>query len=56
MCHLHVSISFSTCFEEKLIFEYNRIAFCACYAANTWNAQTFPFLSQLLYYENGEGS
>ncbi|KAF7342730.1 OPT oligopeptide transporter [Mycena sanguinolenta] len=29
------------------------IAFCACYQANTWNTQNFPFLSQLLYYENG---
>ncbi|KAF4609517.1 hypothetical protein D9613_012220 [Agrocybe pediades] len=29
------------------------IAFCACYAANTWNTQNFPFLTQLLYYENG---
>ncbi|KAE9396396.1 OPT oligopeptide transporter [Gymnopus androsaceus JB14] len=30
-----------------------RIAFCATFASNTWNAQNFPFLSQLLYYENG---
>ncbi|KAF4618316.1 hypothetical protein D9613_011703 [Agrocybe pediades] len=29
------------------------IAFCACYARNTWNTQNFPFLTQLLYYENG---
>jgi len=29
------------------------IAFCACYAMNTWNTQNFPFLTQLLYYENG---
>ncbi|KAF7302311.1 OPT oligopeptide transporter [Mycena chlorophos] len=29
------------------------IAFCACFAANTWHAQNFPFLTQLLYYENG---
>jgi hypothetical protein len=29
------------------------IAFCAAYATNTWNTQNFPFLSQLLYYENG---
>ncbi|KJA14222.1 hypothetical protein HYPSUDRAFT_150665 [Hypholoma sublateritium FD-334 SS-4] len=29
------------------------IAFCACYAMNTWNAQRFPFLTQLLYYANG---
>lgn len=29
------------------------IAFCACYAMNTWKAQNFPFLSQLLYFENG---
>ncbi|RDB18213.1 Oligopeptide transporter 9 [Hypsizygus marmoreus] len=29
------------------------IAFCACYATNTWNGQNFPFLSQALFYENG---
>ncbi|CAK5272524.1 unnamed protein product [Mycena citricolor] len=29
------------------------IAFCAAYASNTWNAQNYPFLSQLLYRENG---
>ncbi|KAH9477169.1 Oligopeptide transporter 3 [Psilocybe cubensis] len=29
------------------------IAFCACYASNTWNTQNFPFLTQLLFYENG---
>ncbi|KAJ3912570.1 OPT oligopeptide transporter [Lentinula edodes] len=29
------------------------IAFCACYAMNTWDTQNFPFLSQLLYYKNG---
>ncbi|KAF8890828.1 peptide transporter MTD1 [Gymnopilus junonius] len=29
------------------------IAFCACFAANTWSGQTFPFLSQALFYENG---
>lgn len=29
------------------------IAFCACYAQNTWNAQNSPFLSQSLFYENG---
>jgi len=29
------------------------IAFCACYAMNIWHAQNFPFLTQLLYYENG---
>jgi OPT family small oligopeptide transporter len=29
------------------------IAFCACYQFNTWKAQNFPFLTQLLYYENG---
>ncbi|KAG7090337.1 hypothetical protein E1B28_009457 [Marasmius oreades] len=29
------------------------IAFCACFATNTWNAQNFPFLSQLLFFENG---
>ncbi|KAK7047088.1 hypothetical protein VNI00_006751 [Paramarasmius palmivorus] len=29
------------------------IAFCAAYATNTWHAQNFPFLSQLLFYQNG---
>lgn len=29
------------------------LAFCACYARNVWHAQNFPFLSQLLFYENG---
>ncbi|KAF9552218.1 peptide transporter MTD1 [Agrocybe pediades] len=29
------------------------IAFCACYAANIWSGQNFPFLSQSLFYENG---
>ncbi|KDR65867.1 hypothetical protein GALMADRAFT_81439 [Galerina marginata CBS 339.88] len=29
------------------------IAFCACYAMNTWHAQNFPFLTQLLFYQNG---
>ncbi|GAA5965378.1 hypothetical protein JCM8115_002013 [Rhodotorula mucilaginosa] len=29
------------------------IIFCAMYAANTWNAAHFPFLSQQLFYENG---
>ncbi|KAF7290827.1 OPT oligopeptide transporter [Mycena indigotica] len=29
------------------------IAFCACFARNTWNTQNFPFLTQLLFYENG---
>ena len=33
--------------------ELNRIAFCACYAMNVWHAQNFPFLTQLLFYENG---
>ncbi|KAI0028897.1 OPT oligopeptide transporter [Vararia minispora EC-137] len=29
------------------------LAFCACYARNVWHAQNFPFLSQLLFYQNG---
>ena len=29
------------------------IAFCACFAANTWNGQNYPFLSQALFFENG---
>ena len=32
---------------------FHRIAFCACFAANTWNGQNFPFLSQALFFENG---
>jgi OPT family small oligopeptide transporter len=30
------------------------ISFCACYARNVWHAQNFPFLTQLLFHENGE--
>ncbi|KAH8919014.1 OPT superfamily oligopeptide transporter [Atractiella rhizophila] len=29
------------------------ISFCAVYANNVWKAQNFPFLSQLLFLENG---
>ncbi|KAI0089664.1 OPT oligopeptide transporter [Irpex rosettiformis] len=29
------------------------IAFCACYAKNVWSTQNFPFLTQLLFYQNG---
>ncbi|KAJ7606213.1 OPT oligopeptide transporter [Roridomyces roridus] len=29
------------------------ISFCACFKMNVWHAQNFPFLTQLLYYENG---
>ncbi|KAI0762192.1 OPT oligopeptide transporter protein-domain-containing protein [Trametes elegans] len=29
------------------------VSFCACYAKNVWHAQNMPFLSQLLFYENG---
>jgi len=29
------------------------IVFCVCYVRNVWFAQNFPFLSQLLYYQNG---
>jgi len=29
------------------------ITFCACYSMNVWHAQNFPFLTQLLFYENG---
>lgn len=32
---------------------FSRIVFCACYAQNVWHAQNFPFLTQLLWYENG---
>ena len=31
----------------------SRIAFCACYALNVWNGQSFPFLSQTLFNEDG---
>lgn len=30
-----------------------RIAFCACYALDVWHAQRFPFLTQLLFNEDG---
>ncbi|ESK86284.1 oligopeptide transporter [Moniliophthora roreri MCA 2997] len=30
------------------------ISFCAAYATNAWNAQTFPWLSQALYTNEGE--
>lgn len=30
------------------------IAFCAMYAANTWNGQKFPFLSQALFTDDGD--
>ncbi len=36
-----------------LLCHHRRIAFCACYAQNIWHAQNFPFLTQLLYYEDG---
>ncbi|CAA7262267.1 unnamed protein product [Cyclocybe aegerita] len=29
------------------------IAFCMCYTNNVWSRQNFPFLSQVLFYENG---
>ncbi|KAJ7786495.1 OPT oligopeptide transporter [Mycena metata] len=29
------------------------LSFCGVYATNSWKAQNFPFLSQLLFYENG---
>lgn len=29
------------------------IAFCACYANNVWNGQSYPFLSQQLFFPNG---
>jgi hypothetical protein len=47
-------------FETRSHLQFNsydhdhRIAFCACYAMNTWNTQNFPFLTQLLYYQNGK--
>jgi hypothetical protein len=39
-----------TFLSTKLLY---RIVFCACFAANTWNGQNFPFLSQDLFFENG---
>lgn len=33
--------------------DVTRITFCATYAANIWNAQNFPFLSQDLFFFNG---
>ncbi|RPD53682.1 OPT oligopeptide transporter [Lentinus tigrinus ALCF2SS1-7] len=29
------------------------LSFCFCYYRNVWHAQNFPFLSQLLFYEDG---
>ncbi|KAF9456897.1 peptide transporter MTD1 [Collybia nuda] len=29
------------------------VSFCVCYARNVWNGQSFPFLSQQLFYPNG---
>ncbi|KAJ7751318.1 OPT oligopeptide transporter [Mycena maculata] len=29
------------------------LSFCGAYATNVWKAKNFPFLSQLLFYENG---
>ncbi|VDC02955.1 unnamed protein product [Peniophora sp. CBMAI 1063] len=29
------------------------LSFCLCYSNNVWHAQNMPFLSQLLFYENG---
>jgi hypothetical protein len=29
------------------------LAFCFCYSRNVWHAQNFPFLSQLLFNEDG---
>ncbi|KAJ7361567.1 OPT oligopeptide transporter [Mycena albidolilacea] len=29
------------------------LSFSAAYSMNVWNAQNFPFLSQILFYENG---
>ncbi|KAF8176072.1 OPT oligopeptide transporter [Pholiota molesta] len=43
--------AFSFCFDWAYVV--CMIAFCACYAMNTWNTQNFPFLTQLLYYQNG---
>lgn len=55
-CYLHVRLilpCFISYFSKQSSFTYLRIAFCACYAMNTWHTQNFPFLTQLLYYENG---
>lgn len=30
------------------------IIFCGMYATNAWNSGNFPFLSQQLFFENGE--
>lgn len=29
------------------------VSFCLCYAKNVWHTQNFPFLTQLLFYQNG---
>lgn len=51
---LHVSVPlFSWSGLHSSCNLFYSIAFCACLAANTWNGQNFPFLSQDLFFENG---
>jgi hypothetical protein len=50
MCCLHVGAYLVRIIATKSLIS---VAFCACYAANVWHTQNFPFLTQLLFYENG---
>lgn len=54
LCRMHVGRSdlWRISWADYCLF--TRLAFCACYASNTWNTQNFPFLTQLLYSLNGK--
>ncbi|KAF7347691.1 OPT oligopeptide transporter [Mycena venus] len=39
--------------HRSLDLHVRPISFTAAYSMNVWNAQNFPFLSQILFYENG---
>ena len=52
-CDLHASLFFPLPYISLSTKLLHRIAFSACFAANTWKAQNFPFLSQALFFENG---
>lgn len=49
---MHVSSLVLSAAYSQLI-GISSIAFCACYAKNVWYTQNFPFLTQLLFYQNG---
>ncbi|KAJ6623963.1 OPT oligopeptide transporter protein-domain-containing protein [Mycena sp. CBHHK59/15] len=46
-------ISGGKSFTELNIFSVVMVVFVAVYYKNIWNAKTFPFLSQTLFYANG---